>query len=224
MRVTSGRVVAFLLALGASLAAGCREVPTDPPVEQLLQGMAQVQNRLEERVGRLEQELARQRAQLEALGSARPVDDPPVPSNPPSSAACRGLTWVLHQQLGDLVHVGGDKASNPYQGDQPCDAELPILCLRPGRLPAPSSLEINFNHGWAGGQVLATRPVAGRQLTSLERANELCASELGAGFQMAEFHDGGGGWNWWAPGELPTATRFWVRINDQPANPWNSGR
>jgi pimeloyl-ACP methyl ester carboxylesterase len=38
---------------------------------------------------------------------------------------------------------------------------------------------------------------------------------------MAEFHDGGGGWGWYAQGSVSTTGRFWVAINDQPANPWN---
>jgi hypothetical protein len=35
---------------------------------------------------------------------------------------------------------------------------------------------------------------------------------------MAEFHDGGGGWGYWAAGDIG---RMWVAINDQPANPWS---
>jgi hypothetical protein len=38
---------------------------------------------------------------------------------------------------------------------------------------------------------------------------------------MGEFHDGNGGWTWWGRGSINSTTRFWVAINDQPANPWN---
>jgi hypothetical protein len=50
---------------------------------------------------------------------------------------------------------------------------------------------------------------------------------------MAEFHDGGklAGWSFWVDGTKGNLSqeikkglnrrRFWVSINDQPANPWN---
>jgi hypothetical protein len=44
---------------------------------------------------------------------------------------------------------------------------------------------------------------------------------------MAEFHDGSApnaGWGFWAesidPNLLISGNRYWVRINDQNANPW----
>jgi len=40
---------------------------------------------------------------------------------------------------------------------------------------------------------------------------------------MAEFHDGKGGWGFVAHGHINTTSRFWVRINDQPGNCWDSG-
>jgi len=60
-------------------------------------------------------------------------------------------------------------------------------------------------------------------------ADSLCASTFGAGYRMAEFHDGDPGywcgWDFW--GDALSAnlapfvnTRFWVSINDQNANPW----
>lgn len=47
---------------------------------------------------------------------------------------------------------------------------------------------------------------------------------------MAEYHDAGfgqkigpvSGHDFWARGNAPYGQRFWVSINDQPANPWNS--
>ena len=98
--------------------------------------------------------------------------------------------------------------------------------------------------GWAGGRIALTPPIAGTALTSQEVADEFCRTHLGEGFRMAEFHDGKyvrgmgesryfgdswpeahrlrrGGWNFWALGNLPDETRFWVRIDDQRANPWD---
>ncbi|GAA1257881.1 hypothetical protein GCM10009665_55210 [Kitasatospora nipponensis] len=30
-----------------------------------------------------------------------------------------------------------------------------------------------------------------------------------------------GGWSLWVNGAIPSGTRFWVAVNDQPAHPWN---
>lgn len=38
---------------------------------------------------------------------------------------------------------------------------------------------------------------------------------------MAEFHDGNQ-WNLWAAGDISAGERFWVYIDDQPANPWDN--
>jgi len=48
-------------------------------------------------------------------------------------------------------------------------------------------------------------------------------------FRMAEFHDGTGdwpGWSYWVQAFEPISGlnlqgRFWMAIDDQPANPWN---
>jgi hypothetical protein len=63
--------------------------------------------------------------------------------------------------------------------------------------------------------------IPGAILTSQEQGDAICADTFGDGWRLAEFHDGGGGWTFWAAGSIPTGTRFWVAINDQPANPWN---
>ena len=57
-------------------------------------------------------------------------------------------------------------------------------------------------------------------LTSLAAANQMCTTFFGAGWRMAEFHDGWG-WGMSAFGNVRSDTRFWVHINDQPANCWN---
>jgi hypothetical protein len=94
---------------------------------------------------------------------------------------------------------------NPYQGDTSCRAVLPVLCFK------------------SGGMLAGTSPTMGYLLDSEADASARCAKEFGTGWRMAEFHDGGG----WAlkgqkgPG-LITDARYWVHINDQPANCWNN--
>ena len=140
---------------------------------------------------------------------------------------CRGMTWTLLQQIDGVVHVGTDARTNPYGGDVTCDATLPLLCYLPeGAAPPNRNDQVDYYSKWAPGRVALTGAVNGYQITSLEAANQLCAGLFGSGFaRVAEFHDGNygnSGWDFWAYGNLPIGTRFWVGINDQPANPWNS--
>jgi len=96
---------------------------------------------------------------------------------------------------------------NPYQGDTSCRTALPVLCFRPG----------------GSGELMATEPVMGAILQSQVVASARCEAEFGAGWRMAEFHDGGG---WQLQGRrgagLGAQTRYWVHINDQPGNCWDS--
>ena len=85
---------------------------------------------------------------------------------------------------------------------------------------APAGIPTSGFGSWARGAVRITSAVPGAQLTSRATADAVCAANLGAGWRMAEFHDGGG-WSLWARGTLPVGVRFWTAINDQPANPWN---
>ncbi|MFI6703529.1 RICIN domain-containing protein [Streptomyces sp. NPDC050509] len=132
-----------------------------------------------------------------------------------------GMTWrTLEQRAGDVVHVGSDAGTNPYQGDTRPSAVLPLLCVfRDGRAPAPG-VPLGTYDSWFHGMVKVTAPVVGSALTSLERANQLCTASFGSGWRMAEFHDGGG-WSFWASGNLPGGVRFWAYIDDSPANPWS---
>jgi hypothetical protein len=131
-----------------------------------------------------------------------------------------GLTWTALEQRGSSVHVGADGLSNPYLGDTDPETELPVLCILVDDRPAPDGIPTTGFHSWAGGEVAATAPTAGSELTSREAADELCADSFGGDWRMAEFHDGEG-WSLWATGTLPADTRFWTAINDQPANPWS---
>ncbi|MFJ9694450.1 hypothetical protein [Kitasatospora sp. NPDC101183] len=94
------------------------------------------------------------------------------------------------------------------------------MSLADSRPPPPRSSSTDHHGGWAGGEVAATDPVAGTDLTSRAAADGLCAAAFGTGWRIAEFHDGVG-WSLWASGTLPADTRFWTAINDQPANPWS---
>ncbi|MFY1829607.1 hypothetical protein ACN47A_27075 [Myxococcus fulvus] len=134
----------------------------------------------------------------------------------------RAMTWRLLEKRPNLVLVGGDDLSNVYSGDTTIDTVLPMLCLRQDGRPVPAGLVVDFYNGWAAGEVRLTAPFAGSLLTSQAAADARCASAFGAGFRMATFHDGQGGWHWWANGVVPMDTRFWVAISDQPANAWNS--
>lgn len=141
-----------------------------------------------------------------------------------------GMTWrVLEQRAGGVVHVGADGQTNVYSGDTPATSSLPVLCLLVNNSAPPAGITPNFYNGWARGSVRLTPAVQGAQLTSRAVADGICAANFGAGWRMAEFHDGrygtnfssSGGWTFWAYGTLPLGTRFWTAINDQPANPWN---
>lgn len=142
-----------------------------------------------------------------------------APIIPPATHA--GMTWVVLQQIPGVVHVGTDAQTNPYNGDTPAAAVLPVLCLNVDNSPVPAGITPDFYNGWARGSLALTPPVPGSQLTSPGVANALCAANFGPAWRMAEFHDGGGGWSYWGFGTLPAGTRFWTAINDQPANPWN---
>jgi len=85
---------------------------------------------------------------------------------------------------------------------------------------------------WSGGKVIVVPEVQGNSLISKEIADRQCQLQglkvLGEdGFRMAEFHDGNreAGWNFWADASdveklKISDQRYWVSINDQPANPW----
>ncbi|MBJ6761493.1 S8 family serine peptidase [Myxococcaceae bacterium JPH2] len=133
-----------------------------------------------------------------------------------------GMTWRVFEQRGLYVDMGADGQSNAYLGDTTTDTALPVLCLKQDGRAAPTGFTFTANNGWAAGEVKLTPAIPALVLTSPELADTMCAETFGPGWQMAEFHDGGGGWAYWAQGTLPTTSRFWVSINDQPANPWNS--
>lgn len=121
----------------------------------------------------------------------------------------------------DHPHRG---SCNPYEGDTSCRTVLPVACYRSTGAVAPPNLEQDFYKGWTHGQLGATKPIMGAILKSEPDASARCEAELGTGWRMAEFHDGGGGWGLQGErqGGLQAGTRYWVHINDQKGNCWNS--
>jgi hypothetical protein len=155
----------------------------------------------------------------------------PSPASAQSPTTMRtGMTWTVLNQQNGYVHVGTDAQTNVYAGDTKIDQYLPILCLLVNNQAAPSGISFDYYTGWARGAVQATASIRGSALTSQQQADTICAATFGAGWRMAEFHDGRygagfsatGGWSYWAAGTSIPGTRFWVAISDQPANPWNS--
>ena len=156
----------------------------------------------------------------------------------------RGMTWGVvgeaNRQSADAASVGcGGRPSigggaaagcNAYAGDTSCEQALPMLCLSHEALPepvpaggAPSGVaKRDYYSGWSGARLALSRPIRGKELNTAASGDGLCTAELGKGWRMAEFHDGGGGWGLRGRGHIAASSRFWVRINDQPANCWNS--
>lgn len=111
--------------------------------------------------------------------------------------------------------------------------------------PVNGALPDDFYSGWAAGKVATTAPMLGTALKSRAVADKACASAFGEGWRVAEFHDGGkdkapieftvqdpgataprsvsatGGWAFYAAGDPIRSSRFWVAIDDQPANCWD---
>jgi hypothetical protein len=104
----------------------------------------------------------------------------------------------------DRPHQG---SCNPYQGDTSCRTVLPVLCLRPA----------------GAGELMATEPVMGAVLQSPAAASARCEAEFGAGWRIAEFHDASGGQLQGRRGAgFRPHTRYWVHVDDQPGNCWDS--
>jgi hypothetical protein len=155
----------------------------------------------------------------------------PAAAAPAATTSLRtGMTWSPQGQSNGYVHAGADGTTNPYSGDTTVDQYLPVLCLLVDGRPAPGGITFDYYNGWSRGAVKATAAVRGADLVSRAAADAMCAQSFGTGWRMAEFHDGrygasfeyAGGWSYWAAGQLTPGSRYWVAIDDQPANPWNS--
>jgi hypothetical protein len=143
----------------------------------------------------------------------------------------KGMTWGKYgvDPITGVLQVGcqpidGSGDCNAYHGDTSCTTPLPILCKNPLALPQPATFTVppDSLHQWSGNVVATTPPVAPAtaNLNSRAAVNAYCAAQFGAGWEVAEFHDGWG-WNFTSYGNVGPASRFWVDINDQPdGNCW----
>ncbi len=136
-------------------------------------------------------------------------------------AAGKGLTWRLAatNPTTGTIRVGCANGCDAYQGDTLCTEALPILCIKKAGTGFPlarpaSVIEGSVYNIWSGGIVGTTRALV--PPSKLGAADALCVGEFGAGWRVAEFHDG---WGWYFQaygGVGDPAQRFWVDINDQP--------
>lgn len=144
----------------------------------------------------------------------------------PACNSARGMTWGEYPDADPsdgVANVGCQplgSSCDAYHGDTPCTEALPLLCKTPLEWPPPETLLPPSVAYWSWNAVGTTEPVAPATagLTSLAAANAYCADQFGAGWEVAEFHDGSG-WKLFAYAiadlGLPGG-RFWVDINDQP--------
>ena len=146
-----------------------------------------------------------------------------------------------------FVLVGVDRTSDPYNGDTLLSEAHSLLCIVPLELPEPKGLTPAayqtpggaMRNTWSGGKLFVVPLVEGTYLSSEQVADNLCYSYAKKNFavygaRMAEFHDGDSktwaGWAFWSEALLSPVHgrhtfdgRLWVKINDQPSNPWTTG-
>lgn len=146
----------------------------------------------------------------------------------------RGMAWVKRAHNGALgTDMVGCVSCNPYAGDTACSSELPLLCIKKNGYADPGVTPSGEYYGWTGAHIASTVPVRGFAIRTVADADAICVAHFGPEWQLAEFHDGNGGWNWHAVGDL--GNRFhtpgrpemdepqmgmWVHINDQDGNCW----
>ena len=137
----------------------------------------------------------------------------------PVECDAKAMTWGMAERDEDLGTVGAschvDGSCDAYKGDASCSEPREVLCVMNDDSPNPDGYG-----AWFSGESALTGPIAGCQLTSSDAADILCEQTFGAGYRMAEFHDGGG-WSFWSYGEWETDERFMVAISNKPANCWN---
>lgn len=141
-----------------------------------------------------------------------------------------GMTWEKKNTptSSGVLEIGcgsGSDKCNPYLGDTACSVELPVLCTKELSTQLPTGLQSSQYSQWSGNVVATTEPVAPATEPllhqSINEANLYCSNKFGTGWRVAEFHDGWA-WNYKAYGNVGSGvSRFWVDINDQPANCWS---
>lgn len=133
----------------------------------------------------------------------------------------KGMTWkfVAVNAPSGTVRVGCANSCNATQGDTQCTTSLPLLCIKKSGtgfpLPLPSTVNNSDQYyRWSGGVIATTAPLV--PPATLAAANNVCSTQFGADWRVAEFHDGWG-WAFQAYGGVGNPSdRFWVHINDQP--------
>ncbi|RUT03987.1 hypothetical protein DSM106972_049010 [Dulcicalothrix desertica PCC 7102] len=158
-----------------------------------------------------------------------------------TQSAKKAMTWVINNKVDvngeTYVQARYDSKTNPYSGDTSVDQTLSLLCIR--KSPELTSNPIpeiakgtTYTNSWSGGEVFAIPEVVGNSLLSEQNADNKCQEEGQkryslSGFRMAEFHDGiqPSGFGFYAKSTDPNLSisnvRYWVKINDQNANPWS---
>lgn len=152
-----------------------------------------------------------------------------------------GMTWVhlASNAMHGTITVGCNNSAanpadrcNPKTGDTLCGQYRPLLCIYGGKpTPAfsivpPGVVNTSNYSKWSGGVLATTKAVQGSYFQHLHDANNRCIADFGLGWRVAEFHDGWG-WSFQAYGgttgapNVAVTDRFWVNINDQPANCWD---
>ncbi|CAK9045252.1 Transcriptional regulatory protein DegU (Protease production enhancer protein), partial [Durusdinium trenchii] len=96
---------------------------------------------------------------------------------------------------------------DPFVGDTPCAAELPMICYRPGRLPYPGradgvQAEAMRELFWSGGDFALTSAIAGERFETIDDANAYCRAEFGDDWRVADFHLAPQGYRFSAPWQL----------------------
>lgn len=157
------------------------------------------------------------------------------------------MTWKSKKAVvlgNNKIVVVGCSGCDAYKGDTKVNQKLRILCIVPGNEPEPAAyaafLTTNnlkkFYYNWSGGRIGLTKKVKGETITSQAVADQKCKTDLNdSQARMIEHHDNKvGGWslggfvhnNSKAKGQLRNPNKmgqnkYWARINDTPANPWD---
>lgn len=107
---------------------------------------------------------------------------------------------------------------NQYTGDTPCDTELPLACLLPGRRPLPRVLaDSGVAGGWSGGDIAMTAPIAAARFKRIGDADAFCAARFGEGWRTLTTHDGLPNLGVSGRGDPPPhPVRAWVDEVNQP--------
>ncbi|MBS0463001.1 MAG: hypothetical protein JSS41_11085 [Proteobacteria bacterium] len=107
---------------------------------------------------------------------------------------------------------------DPYTGDTPCESELPVACLLPGREPPPRELAHTvIASGWTGGRIAFTGPVAAAKFRAIQDVDAYCATHFGKAWRTLTAHDGNPAAGAYGRGRPPPVpVRAWVDEVNQP--------